>query len=511
MDIQKLLKRYRLLFKGTEHGADKIVFACELSHSQANVWDDGLAPGYGLAFTESHVIVGTYPKDSKYFNQKVFSTLEIRTELAPIHGKKPFSFIRAFSDGPEPRFSFRVNPEHVEPLWDYLRCNFPDTRLRRVSVSHDQWETERLERVQAKVLEIARDGLFGAPLRDLGEIVESEGTPYCEFPLVLAPALQELSELESSPLRMQVLERQTSEIVALLPEGEFVLVFAPTENARGNREINFASNRRFVFGASIVSGVIYASKEVALSEVSSLDLVGGSLVVTIANGSQRAAGQLSEQSFESLQASLASQKIVDSRLNQRESTVTKDGLTWIGNASRDELERMGRGDEPKVVLLTAAGLLAAWDDRLAIIKRGAFRAIVFNAEKQGAQEFFYSDIIQIQVESLGAFDMGGRAVQIVTTGHPQRDLTNFSSGNVGRYPNVLLISSNVDAEHSIAKVQELWRNYRSKTLNPGLINPVSNAAANTDLAEQLQALANLHAQGYLSDEEFIKAKSKFLS
>ncbi len=46
---------------------------------------------------------------------------------------------------------------------------------------------------------------------------------------------------------------------------------------------------------------------------------------------------------------------------------------------------------------------------------------------------------------------------------------------------------------------------------PAPVVPVKVAAPGEDITSQLQSLANLHAQGVLTDEEFTVAKTKLLS
>ncbi|WP_165807277.1 SHOCT domain-containing protein [Nocardioides currus] len=181
-----------------------------------------------------------------------------------------------------------------------------------------------------------------------------------------------------------------------------------------------------------------------------------------------------------------------------------------------------------------AGLLAAWDDRLAIVKTGAMTS--FMAGSLGGERsavFHYTDITGIEYNS----GLMNGVLEILTpsySGSANKDFWRGSTKSRNANANDPWTLSNTlplaKAEYRSAgdQITELRRRI-SIAKNPGPSTPVSTAniapAAATSapipppaglgegagLADQLAKLADLHQAGVLSDEEFAAAKQRLLT
>ncbi|WP_198295587.1 SHOCT domain-containing protein [Diaminobutyricimonas sp. LJ205] len=192
----------------------------------------------------------------------------------------------------------------------------------------------------------------------------------------------------------------------------------------------------------------------------------------------------------------------------------------LSRKASEAILRQCHGDEQPWLILTSsagAGILASFDDRLVIIKTGAFTS--FMAGSLGGERsatFHFSDITGIEYNS--GFVNG--VLEILTpsySGGANKDYwrgTNQSRNADSNDPWTLsncLPLSKLDYNTSLAEINELKaRVSRAKQMSAGPVAP--KAAPEVDgLAEQLQKLAGLRDSGVLSDEEFTAAKARLLA
>lgn len=181
--------------------------------------------------------------------------------------------------------------------------------------------------------------------------------------------------------------------------------------------------------------------------------------------------------------------------------------------------RQCNGDERPWLILTSsggAGTLAAWDDRLAIIKTGgltSFMAGTLGGERSAT--FHFPDITGIEFNS--GFVNG--VLEILTasySGSANRDFwrgsgqsRNADSNDPWTLSNCLPLSKD-EYNECLPEINALKaRVSRSKQRTVELPTPVS--APTGDLASQLERLVALHASGALSDGEFAAAKARLLA
>jgi hypothetical protein len=198
-------------------------------------------------------------------------------------------------------------------------------------------------------------------------------------------------------------------------------------------------------------------------------------------------------------------KIIGSKLTQKAS---------------DAISRQSHDDEPWLILISSGGggVLAAFDDRLTIIKTGALTSLMagsFGGER--AATFYFRDVTGLEFNS----GIATGVLEVLTAsynGTANRDYwrgTNKSRNADSNDPYTLsntLPLSKSEYNNALDSIKELrHRIARSKeqvVLAPSLQQTTS---ANTaSLGDELMKLAELHKSGILSDEEFQSAKKRLL-
>lgn len=166
----------------------------------------------------------------------------------------------------------------------------------------------------------------------------------------------------------------------------------------------------------------------------------------------------------------------------------------------------------------AAGLLAAWDDRLAIIKTGAMTS--FMAGSLGGERsatFHYVDVTGIEYNS--GFVNG--VLEVLTasySGSANRDFWRGSNASRNADSNDPWTLSNTlplgKAEFNVmqADISEL-RSRIAKAKQPTVMvqSQAPAAPAGAGMAAQIAELAPLRDAGALTDEEFVEAKKRVIN
>lgn len=181
------------------------------------------------------------------------------------------------------------------------------------------------------------------------------------------------------------------------------------------------------------------------------------------------------------------------------------------------------GKDPWLILVTPVsdvegGVLAAWDDRLAIVKAGLVAgasAGALGGERVGT--FHFTDITGIEYHS--SFGMVQNVLEILTASHSaERNKTSMwgdmfrDSSPSARMTNTLKMDREV-YKAALRDIDELRRKIGEAKKTSVTVNvraPEPATAAPPDAMDQLRKLADLHAAGILTDEEFAAKKAELL-
>lgn len=204
------------------------------------------------------------------------------------------------------------------------------------------------------------------------------------------------------------------------------------------------------------------------------------------------------------------------------------GLGGLSKKASLAVARLCHDDDPWLILVSSggAGLLAAWDDRLAIVKTGAVTS--FMAGSLGGERsavFHYTDITGIEYNS----GLMSGVLEILTpsySGGANKDFwrgstksRNADSNDPWALSNTLPLMKD-EYRAAADQITELRRRISAAKSPPPIWaatpppQPPSTPAApgrGAGLAEQLAKLADLHQSGVLSDEEFAAAKQRLLN
>jgi hypothetical protein len=200
-------------------------------------------------------------------------------------------------------------------------------------------------------------------------------------------------------------------------------------------------------------------------------------------------------------------KIVGSRLSKKAS---------------DAISRQCHGDEPWLILSAGLagtdGVLAAFDDRLTIIKTGVLTSLSagsFGGER--AATFYFRDVTGLEYNSgiaLGVLEVltasyDGTANKDYWRGVHQS--TNADNNNPRTLSNTLPLPKH-EYNNALEEIKELRRRI-AKSKEEVVIKPSSQQPPSTNtasLGDELMKLAELNKAGILSDEEFQSAKRRLL-
>lgn len=197
----------------------------------------------------------------------------------------------------------------------------------------------------------------------------------------------------------------------------------------------------------------------------------------------------------------------------------------------DAISRLCQGDAPWLVLVSSggAGVLAAWDDRLAIVKTGALTSFMTGSlGGERSATYHYRDITGIEYNS--GFLNG--VLEILTPsyqGTANKDYwkgsgrsRNADSNNPWTLSNTLPLAK-LEFKAAQPQITELRRRIslsKQTQVNVVMHTPEPTAApqpptpatpGRASLAEELRQLSDLHRAGVLNDDEFAAAKQRLLS
>lgn len=295
--------------------------------------------------------------------------------------------------------------------------------------------------------------------------------------------------------------------------------------------------------------------EIPLREVASVEkgsgLRGAGARLTMRNGSRRlvALKQMLGASDQNLTLSVLAavteadvpaelQSAIDVEESERALARERTGMAerglWpntivVGSRPRKKaaasiLAHAKRGEEPWLIIASlGAGVLAAFDDRLILIKAGAVTSAGAGAfGGQRATTFHFHDVSGIEYNS----GILSGVLEVLTSsydGTANRDFwrgsnrpRNADANDPFTLSNTLPLSK---AEHAQAQphLNELRRritNYKRTVTIEGSVNPAFSAAVPIQgggLADELTKLAELRNAGILTDEEFQAAKMRLLN
>jgi hypothetical protein len=205
-----------------------------------------------------------------------------------------------------------------------------------------------------------------------------------------------------------------------------------------------------------------------------------------------------------------------------DSKKTKTAGGHLTKKAATAVHELSHGDDPWLILVSGggAGLLAAWDDRLAIIKTGALTSLMAGSlGGQRSATFHFSDITGLEYNS----GMLNGVLEILTasySGTPNRDFWRGTSASRNADANDPWTQSNTlplskpDYRSALTHIQELRRRIaESKSPRIVALPPSASPApapAAVSLGDELNKLAELRASGVLTDEEFTAAKARLL-
>jgi hypothetical protein len=348
-------------------------------------------------------------------------------------------------------------------------------------------------------------GHFGTALSDKGPYSLVEDSTFDEFELDSDVDVLKNKMLDSFSFvgkSRSIPMEHINAIQECLPKGEFV-IFASMQRDKGVAFYSFISNRRAAYSVEEHNGVLYAKNENALSQIRSIELKSGALTLEIDDASQLSFGATRKEVHSALLRRLSGEGANGSSLNLAEI------LNSLSGRSRQDFERFSNGEEPSIVFGTwFSGILAAWDDRVAIIKQGLLTGFVMGS-KQQSNLFYLDDVSNITIEKFGTFGLGGGAIQIVTPSNPSVDLSKHSPSMAGVLPNVYFwtdFDSRAYQELG-TKLQSLLIAHKARKSQKGNSAPSANASS---LSQELRELREMFETGVLTEDEFSKAKAKLL-
>jgi hypothetical protein len=517
MKPEKLLKQFQVLFKD----AHDFIYAGRLKPTSSDFWEGGsVYQALYLALSADSLFVGdSSPKRTSVYKTSDISRLEIRVMAAGTYAKNETYLVRLFicGDTANPRLSIQIDPSHREELIQNLKL-----RLSRDVVKFEKEALPKPE-IVSEAQEVNDDlsfeerlsaGEFGKPLQEKGNLVAVIEGKFGEVAIEgdIDVLLNETAHQMTK--RLSLVPKNIGEITSSLPKGEVLLFFSHHTDASRTTKYGFISNRRIADGVFHNDGTIFAEVEYALAQVASMENHNGELVINFENDASLNFGAIDQEIFMRLEGILLQVPNAQDRFWQ------SSLLLPLSKLAQNDLKDIGQGVDPVVLVTTSRGAIAAWTDRVAIIKQGYF-ASINNRGKQQSQVFFFRDVIQISLESVGTTWLTGGIIQIVTPGHPSRELSEYSQDmglygqtSAGTFSNVLSFDS-PDREmfrEAVSRIQALWVKYREGSGRTGdLAMPAGSEPRRQSLAEEIKELQKLVEFGVLTEDEFKSAKAKLLS
>lgn len=190
----------------------------------------------------------------------------------------------------------------------------------------------------------------------------------------------------------------------------------------------------------------------------------------------------------------------------------------LRSAAARAVAELSRGDESPWLILNPAGAtgsLVAFEDRLAIIKTGAFTGFMAGSTFGGRQAVIYfSDITGIEFN--GGLITG--VLEVLTASYQGTANKDFwqgtlSSRNANANDPFTLSNTLPMTKSEYRDCQEHINELRHRisiSKRPVAAPAITAAPAQDSFADQIAKLAQLRANGLLSDEEFAEAKQKLM-
>jgi Domain of unknown function (DUF4429) len=193
----------------------------------------------------------------------------------------------------------------------------------------------------------------------------------------------------------------------------------------------------------------------------------------------------------------------------------------IGRAGKkllEETQKSCRANERPLFILAEAqaGGLVAFEDRCMIIKKGALTGLMAGSVGGGrVATFMYTDITGVEYNSgwiNGVLEILTPSYQGTVNKDFWRGTTkgrNKDSNDPWTLSNTLPLTKPT-YEQARSKL-DMMRRLIGEAKRPGQASSSPAAPATASLADEIQALAELHRTGVLDDDEFRSAKAKLLS
>lgn len=187
-----------------------------------------------------------------------------------------------------------------------------------------------------------------------------------------------------------------------------------------------------------------------------------------------------------------------------------------GKVPTDAAEAIRRlcfdGTEPWLILAPgpANGVLAAWDDRLSVIKTGFLAGMVAGSlGGERTASFHFTDITGIEYNS----GLANGILEVLTpsySGGTNKDFWRIGENSPLKQSNTLPIAK-FNYAAALDDINELRR--RISEVKSGRFKPAPTqqaAPSPTAAAEEIKSLADLRDQGILTEDEFTAKKAQIL-
>lgn len=325
-------------------------------------------------------------------------------------------------------------------------------------------------------------------------------------------------------------------VTPLLHQGETIWCFAAVSRGMGPQTIGLAITNARIIGFTVFEKV---GLEVMADNIRRVDyprsMTGISVVVTTDTGEINFGKVANEELgfvqyyVDYLQRAGTDSAVRDlvfrSAQHEQERLSLRDAVPVFGEAMRDKQwagihEHSGDGELPWLVLNGGnAGQLAAFDDRLIIVKQGGVAGFMSGSLGGGrATTFPFREITNIEYNA----GMVTGVLEVLTPSYQGTGNHDFwRSSNKGRnnaaddpwtLSNCLPLVKAV-YKQALPKINELQRRIIDSKQTHVVVQqaaaPVS--IAQPSMAEEIQKLTDMHAQGMLDSDEFKAAKQAVIA
>lgn len=182
----------------------------------------------------------------------------------------------------------------------------------------------------------------------------------------------------------------------------------------------------------------------------------------------------------------------------------------VGQKATDAIKRQCLdGKDPWLIVAPGGGmgLLAAWDDRVSVIKTGAWTSLMAGSlGGERAATFHFMDITGVEYNS----GLINGVLEILTpsySGGTPKDYWQSGSNDPWKQSNTLPLVK-TDYNKALDDINELRS--RIGQVKSGRNAPMVEQPSPTAAAEEIRSLAELRDQGILTDEEFNAKKRQIL-